>query len=306
MPRVGERRARSRRERDRRRPSRRSVRHERHLTVVSAPAWRRRLRPRGGSPAAPKPGDGAGRRTGEITEVVAPVLTRCRVREVQLDLHAVERRQRVGERERVVRERAGVEHDRRAAAAGAVDGVDELALVVRLQVLELVAVRRPRPRSRWRRARRAWWCRRSRARARRAGSGSGPRAGGSSPSASALPSPPHRLRRTRRRARARSGSSTRSSPIGPGSTKVSPPPDFLSRAHHASSVAARSGPPAHCVGQTERADERCGGGRPRRRRCAPARRRARREHEADRDRLAVQQLVAADRSRARGASVCPS
>ena len=47
--------------------------------------------------------------------------------------------------QRVVGERAGVDDDRRAAAAGAVDGVDELALVVRLQVLELRGRGRRRP-----------------------------------------------------------------------------------------------------------------------------------------------------------------
>ena len=59
----------------------------------------------------------------------------------ELDLHAVERGERVGQGERVVRERARVENDRRAPAAGVVDGVDQVALVVRLQVLELVALR---------------------------------------------------------------------------------------------------------------------------------------------------------------------
>ena len=60
---------------------------------------------------------------------------------MQLDLDAVERLQRVGERVRVVGERTGVDDDRGAPATGRVDRVDELAFVVRLQVLERVTGR---------------------------------------------------------------------------------------------------------------------------------------------------------------------
>ena len=59
---------------------------------------------------------------------------------MQLDDRAVERGERVVEAPGVVRERAGVDDDRRAAAAGAVDRVDELALVVRLERLDREAV----------------------------------------------------------------------------------------------------------------------------------------------------------------------
>ena len=77
---------------------------------------------------------------------VPPRLAGVRVGEVQLDDRAVERGERVVDAPGVVGEGAGVDDDGGAAAAGRVDGVDELALVVRLEVLEREAVRaRPRP-----------------------------------------------------------------------------------------------------------------------------------------------------------------
>ncbi len=87
-------------------------------------------------------GTEAGHRGGHVGRdhgVVAPVLARLGVGDVELDLHAFEGGERVGERERVVRERAGVDDDRRAPPASVVDGVDEVAFVVGLHVLEPVA-----------------------------------------------------------------------------------------------------------------------------------------------------------------------
>ena len=131
-----------------------------------APASRRpRLRSRAGSPSARKPGDRAvdDRRD---HRPVPPPLARVRVREVHLDLHALEHRERVGDRVRVVRERAGVDHDRRAPAARAVDRVDR----ARLRGSTAGARRRgrawPRSRSPARPARRASSCRSAPARAR--------------------------------------------------------------------------------------------------------------------------------------------
>ena len=117
---------------------------------------------------APEAGHGGGH-VGRDHGVVAPVLPRLRVGDVQLHLHPFERRQSVGEGERVVRERARVDHDRRRS--------DRERRGWR---------RRDRPRGSTARARariparrRSWtparrdrqgsWCRRSRAHARRAG-----------------------------------------------------------------------------------------------------------------------------------------
>ena len=72
---------------------------------------------------------------------VTPLLTRGRVRQVQLHDRALEGGERVLQRAAVVREGAGVDHDGGAAAARAVHGVDQLALVVRLEVLEHEIVR---------------------------------------------------------------------------------------------------------------------------------------------------------------------
>ena len=58
---------------------------------------------------------------------------------MHFDLHAVERRERVGERIRAVRERARVDDDRLAAATRTVDGIDEITFVVRLHVLHVVS-----------------------------------------------------------------------------------------------------------------------------------------------------------------------
>ena len=55
---------------------------------------------------------------------------------MQLDDRPVERHERVVDRPGVVAERAGVDDDRRGAAPRAVDAVDQLTLVVRLEVLE--------------------------------------------------------------------------------------------------------------------------------------------------------------------------
>ena len=60
---------------------------------------------------------------------------------MQLDLGPVERGQGVGERVRVVREGARVDDDRRAVVARVLNGVDDLALVIGLDMVERVAVR---------------------------------------------------------------------------------------------------------------------------------------------------------------------
>ena len=59
---------------------------------------------------------------------------------MQLDFGAIERGERVGDRVRVVTERTRVDHDCDAGAARSLDRVDQRALVVRLVVVELVAV----------------------------------------------------------------------------------------------------------------------------------------------------------------------
>ena len=71
---------------------------------------------------------------------VAERLAGGRVGEVQLDDGSVEGGHRVVERPRGVAERAGVDDQGVGAAPGGVHGVDQLALVVRLEVLELEAV----------------------------------------------------------------------------------------------------------------------------------------------------------------------
>ena len=183
---------------------------------------------------------------------MAPVLPRLGVGDVQLDLHALERGERVGERERVVGERAGVDDDRRAPAARAVDR--------RRRGRPRGSTARARARSRGRR--RSRWparqvvergrCRRSRVRARRAGSGSVPTAGGWS--AWARSSASHTGRHADRgegdveRARGR-GRATVSRPIGPGSTKVSPPTDFLSRRIEREQRLGASAGPGTAVGR---------------------------------------------------------
>ena len=58
---------------------------------------------------------------------------------MQFDLHALERRERVGDRVAVVRQGARVADDRRAPAPRPVDRVDQRTFVVRLHVLELVS-----------------------------------------------------------------------------------------------------------------------------------------------------------------------
>ena len=68
---------------------------------------------------------------------VAPRLARRGVREVELDDDPVESRQGVVQGPGVVREGAGVDDRWRRRAPGAVDQLDELALVVGLVVLEL-------------------------------------------------------------------------------------------------------------------------------------------------------------------------
>ena len=113
---------------------------------------------------------------------VPPAFARVRIGEVHFDLHSFEHRERVGDRVRVVRERARVDHDRRAPAARAVDRVDERAFVVRLHVLDVVTELGGGLARRARRAPPAWSCRSAPARARPAGSGSVRRAAGSSPS----------------------------------------------------------------------------------------------------------------------------
>ena len=64
------------------------------------------------------------------------------VGEVQLDDGAVEGGDGVVERPRRVAQRAGVDDQRVGPAAGGVDRLDQLALVVRLEMLELEAVAR--------------------------------------------------------------------------------------------------------------------------------------------------------------------
>ena len=71
---------------------------------------------------------------------VAPLLAGGRVREVELDDRAVEGGQRVLDRPAVVREGGGVDDDRRAAAPRPLHGLHQVALVVRLEVLEREAV----------------------------------------------------------------------------------------------------------------------------------------------------------------------
>ncbi len=66
---------------------------------------------------------------------------------MHLHLCTLEQHQRVGERVRVMGERAGVAHDRSAPAARVVNRVDEHALVIRLHVLQLVAELRRGPRA---------------------------------------------------------------------------------------------------------------------------------------------------------------
>ena len=103
---------------------------------------------------------------------VAPRLAGVGVRQVQLDDGTVERGQRVVDAPRVVRERAGIDDDRRAPPAGAVDGVDELTLVVALERLDGQAVLGEQPARPSPRGRPSSPCRRSPAPGRRAGSGS--------------------------------------------------------------------------------------------------------------------------------------
>ena len=62
------------------------------------------------------------------------------VRQVQLDDGPIEGGHRIVQRPRGVAQRAGVDDQRVRPAPGAVDRLDEVALVVRLQVLELQAV----------------------------------------------------------------------------------------------------------------------------------------------------------------------
>src|SRR5262245_40233134 len=160
-----------------------------------------------------------------------PRLARMGVREVQLDLHSCEGLERVGDRVGVVRICAGVAHDRRATATCAVDRVDEIALVVRLQVLELVSVLRGRL-------------------------GGDAHERGERRRAVVLGFPLTEQVQVRPRQQqdethvmtpiaanalstaARSASSTRSIPFGPGNTNVSPPADFLSRAMRATRASA--------------------------------------------------------------------
>src|SRR5260370_27537052 len=89
---------------------------------------------------APEAGDGPGDDGGEHRDV-APLLAGGRVRDVELDGDAVVGRERVGEAVRVVGEGPGVDDDRRAAAPGGLDRVDELAFMVGLQVLDVMAGR---------------------------------------------------------------------------------------------------------------------------------------------------------------------
>src|SRR5579862_1660509 len=155
------------------------------------------------------------------------------VREVHLDLHSFERRERVGERVRVMRERAGVDHDGRAATARPVDRVDQIALVVRLHVLDVV----PELGGRFLRERdelveggRAVVLRFPLAEQIEVGTGAQQnlRHHASTPmAANALRTAPG------------SGASTRSIPFGPSSTKVRPPDDFLSRVMIVSRSSAR-------------------------------------------------------------------
>src|SRR4051794_34089025 len=90
--------------------------------------------------------------------MMTPGFAGMRIREVDLDLHAREGRERVGERVCVVRERAGIEDDRSTPAARSLNRVDEDALMVRLQVLDIVAAFRRglgRDRDKLRKGRRA-------------------------------------------------------------------------------------------------------------------------------------------------------
>src|SRR3546814_7487419 len=73
---------------------------------------------------------------------VPPLLSGVRVRDVELYDRALEGAEGVGEPPGVVREGAGVDDERGAPTPGAVDRIDQVALVVRLDVLELEAVGR--------------------------------------------------------------------------------------------------------------------------------------------------------------------
>jgi len=88
---------------------------------------------------AAEAGDGA-ERHGRDDRGVAPRLASVRVRQVELDHRPFERGERVVDGPRVVRERAGIDDDRGDAPTRGVDGLDELALVVRLEVLQREAV----------------------------------------------------------------------------------------------------------------------------------------------------------------------
>ena len=205
----------------------------------------------------------------------------------------VERGERVGERVRVVRERAGVDHDRVAAPARALDRVDEVALVVRLEVLERRARARPRPR---------------RASPTRSSSVVGavdlglalaeqvqvrPReqedrrsSPVSAPDADRGERDVERGRRADRRP-----SRDRRRREHEGEPAASPSCRARIEREQAASRVAVSGT---AVGQAERTRRRRGAGRRCRRRSAPAHAAScAREHEPDRDRLAVEQLVAA-------------
>ena len=210
----------------------------------------RRRRSRRSMPAA----------TGRDHRGVAPRLAGVRVRQVQLDDRTVEGGQGVVDRPGVVGERAGVDDDGGAAAAGRVDGLDQLALVVGLQVLERRGRgARPRP-WRWRRGRRAWRCRRPRARARRAGSGSAPTA--AARSARVIAPPPGWRASSGAVARPRTGST----PRGPSSTNVMPSTAFLSRPNSStSSSGSMLGRHGHRAGRSRPTTWRCSATR--RRRC---------------------------------------
>ncbi len=127
---------------------------------------------------APEAGDGAGGDGGDHRGV-PPRLAGGGVGEVDLDDDSIVGGEGVGQGVGIVGESARVEDDRRRPAPGVVDGVDQVALVVRLQVLDLVAAEQRRLPGRLRRGRRGSPCRRSRVRASRGGSGSARSARGS-------------------------------------------------------------------------------------------------------------------------------
>ena len=117
-----------------------SARRERQRSTPRRTCAHQHLRSAMRVAVAAEPGDDR-RRDGRDHRGVTPLLTGGRVRQVQLHDRTLEGGERVLQRAAVVREGTGVDHDGGAAAARAVHGVDQLALVVRLEVLEHEIVR---------------------------------------------------------------------------------------------------------------------------------------------------------------------